>query len=153
MYCNVLTLEYQHTLSTKDRNPLRKGRYASNALAASLLSSAVILAAATIHSRHLEGAQLCGVMRQPEACLACFQQGCKTFGSLHILHFTLVNDMSIGLAKGENSEHIRHFQTISTGGVLGRTVGSIRCLWRKSYVPLRSRKISFATLRSAQKEY
>merc|ERR1712030_32661 len=28
-----------------------------------------------------------------------------------------------------------------------------RCLWRKSFVPLRSRKVSFATLRSAQKEH
>merc|ERR1712030_16542 len=51
------------------------------------------------------------------------------------------------------SRTFRNFLTIRTGGVLGWTAGSIRCLWRKSFVPLRSRKVSFATLRFAQKEY
>ena len=59
-------------------------------------------------------------MRQPAACFECFQHGCTTLGSLHVAQFTLLRDISISLAKGENSEHIRHFQQqaleVSWGG-------------------------------------
>ena len=60
-----------------------------------------------MQSLHLEGAHWWGEMRQAKD-LACFQQGCVTFGSEHASQLTLDKDISIGLAKRENSEEIQN---------------------------------------------